>query len=168
MCKLCLSHTSNRPQLVSILVQGLNTQSLYGTGTSRSQLYFSPYSRQDSLKLNNLLFPEAICNENFEKLDYIIKRRKSRLDKKQILDRTKYQKGNIVLATNVLSSKSTGISQELNMTVKGIYYVKSVIPSHLRIIGLFTGEERNLPREYIETSTTKWYTSASFHKVTVR
>ena len=35
--QLCLSHTSNWPQLVSILVQGLNTQSLYGTGKSRSQ-----------------------------------------------------------------------------------------------------------------------------------
>ena len=35
--QLCLSHISNWPQLVPILVQGLNTQSLYGTGTSRSQ-----------------------------------------------------------------------------------------------------------------------------------
>ena len=36
------------------------------------------------------------------------------------------------------------------MSVKGIDYVKSVPPSHLRLIGLFTGEERNLPREYCE------------------
>ena len=34
------------------------------------------------------------------------------------------------------------------MTVKGIYYVKDVQPAHLRLIGLFTGEERNLPREF--------------------
>ena len=34
------------------------------------------------------------------------------------------------------------------MTIKGIYYVKSVHPAHLRLIGLFTGEERTLPREY--------------------
>ena len=70
-----------------------------------------------------------------------------------MLDKTKYQIGNIVLATNLPSTKSTGTSQELNMTVKGIYYVKSVLPSHLRLIGLFTGEERNLPREYCEKIT---------------
>ena len=34
------------------------------------------------------------------------------------------------------------------MTVRGVYYVKDVHPAHLRLIGLFTGEERNLPREY--------------------
>ena len=34
------------------------------------------------------------------------------------------------------------------MTVRGIYYVKDVHPAHLRLIGLFTGKERNLPREY--------------------
>ena len=81
--------------------------------------------------------------DNYEKLDYIIKHRKCRLTKKQILDRTKYQEGNIVLATNVPSSKSTGTSQELNMTVKGIYYVKSVLPSHLRLIG-FLLEKRGI------------------------
>ena len=111
--QLCLSHTSNWPQLVPILIQGLNTQSVYGTGTSRSQLYFSPYSYPNSLKLNSLLFPEAIFNENFEKLNCIIKRRKSRLTKKQILDKTKYQEGNIILATNVPSSKSNDSSRSL-------------------------------------------------------
>ena len=91
-----------------------------------------------------------IFNENYEKLDFIIKRRKSRLTKKQVLHKTKYQIGNIVLTTNLPSTKSTGTSQELAMTVKGIYYVKSVLPAHLRLIGLFTGEERKLPREYCE------------------
>ena len=67
--QLCLTHTANWPQLVPILIQGLNTQSVYGTGTSRSQLYFSPYSYPNSLKLNSLLFPEQIFNENFEKLN---------------------------------------------------------------------------------------------------
>ena len=36
------------------------------------------------------------------------------------------------------------------MIVKGIYYVKSVLPAHSRLIGLFTGEERNLPRQICE------------------
>ena len=72
------------------------------------------------------------------------------MTKKQILDKTKYQQGNIVLATNIPSSKSDGNSQELSMTVKGIYYVKTVHPAHLRLIGLFTGEERNLPREFCQ------------------
>ena len=148
--QLCLSHTSNWPELIPILIQGLNNQSLYGTGTSRSQLYFSPYSHPNALKLNNLLFPECIFNDNYTKLTSIIKRRRSRLTTKQILDKTKYQQGNIVLATNVPSSKSDGTSQELSMTVTGIYYVKTVHPSHLRLIGLFTGEERNLPREFCQ------------------
>ena len=39
-------------------------------------------------------------------------------------------------------------SQELQMTVCGIYYVQAVHPAHLRVVGLFTGEERSLPREY--------------------
>ena len=67
-----------------------------------------------------------------------------------MLDKTKYQQGNIVLVTNIPSTKSTGTSQELNMTVKEIYYVKSVLPSHLKLIGLFMGEDRNLPREYCD------------------
>ena len=46
------------------------------------------------------------------------------------------------MATNI-PTKSTGKSQELKMTVHGVYYVKKVTPTHLRVIGLFTGEERN-------------------------
>jgi hypothetical protein len=55
-----------------------------------------------------------------------------------------------VLAVNhpVKNNETKGLSQELALTVRGIYYVKSVAPSHLRLIGLFTGEERTLPREY--------------------
>ena len=34
------------------------------------------------------------------------------------------------------------------MTVRGIYYVKLVHPAHLRLLSLFTGEERSLPREF--------------------
>ena len=126
-----------------ILIQGLNTQSVYGTGTSRSQLYFSPYSYPNSLKLNSLLFPEQIFNENLEKLNSIIKRRKSRLDKKQILDKTEYQEGNIILATNVPTAKSNGTSQELKMTVQGVYYVKKVTPSHLRVLNCSLGKREN-------------------------
>ena len=119
MRQMCLSHTANWPQLVPILVQGLNSQGLYGTSTSRNQLYFSPYSYPNLLRLNSLLFPECIFNENYEKLNFIIKRRQSRLTKKQVLDKTKYQPGNIVFATNH-PVKSDGTSQELAMTVKGI------------------------------------------------
>ena len=36
------------------------------------------------------------------------------------------------------------------MTVQGVYYVKKVTPSHLRVIGLFTGEERDVPREHCQ------------------
>jgi hypothetical protein len=143
--QLCLTHTHNWPELVPILVQGLNTQGLYGTSTTRSQLYFSPYSFPNSVKLNNLLFPESI--ENFEKLNFIIKRRQYRLTKKNILDKTRYQPGNIVFAVNH-PIKSDGNSQELAMTVRGIYYVKDVHPALLRLIGIFAGEERNLPHEY--------------------
>ena len=87
---------------------------------------------------------------NFEKLNMIIKRRKSKLTKKQILDKTEYQEGNIILATNVPTAKSNGNSQELKMTVQGVYYVKNVTSSHLRVIGLFTGEERNFHRNHCQ------------------
>ena len=46
------------------------------------------------------------------------------------------------------TAETKGKSQELAMTVRGIYYIKGVYPAHLRLIGLFTGEERTLPREY--------------------
>ena len=99
--QLCLSHTSNWPELVPILIQGLNQQSLYGTEATRSQLYFCPFSFLNNLKLNSLLFPESIYNHNFELLNRIVKRRKRNLTHRQILDKVEFQKGNIILATNI-------------------------------------------------------------------
>ena len=83
-------------------------------------------------------------------MKFIVKRRQTRLSKRQVLDKTKYQKGNLVWAVNhpVSNNETKGLSQELAMTVRGVYYIKTVAPSHLRLIGLFTGEERTLPREY--------------------
>ena len=37
--QLCLSHTSNWPELLPLLINGINQQSLYGTDCSRSQLF---------------------------------------------------------------------------------------------------------------------------------
>ena len=68
LCQLCMSHTSNWPAMVPIMLQGLNQQCLYGTGTSRSQLYFSPFSYPYNMKLNNLLFPETIFNMQSDKI----------------------------------------------------------------------------------------------------
>ena len=68
---------------------------------------------------------------------------------KQILDKVNYQKGNIILAANI-PTKSTGQSQELKMTVHGVYYVTKVTPTHLQVTGVFTGEERNFPHEHCE------------------
>ena len=59
----------------------------------------------------------------------------------QILDAVQYQKGNIVLATNIPVATPTGKSKELQMTVQGVYYVKQVFPTCLRLVHLFTGEE---------------------------
>ena len=148
--QLCLTHTSSWPEMLPLLVQGINASGLYGTSTSRSNLYFSPYSYSNHLQLDEILVPEAIFNQHFEQMKFIVKRRQSRLSKAQVLDKTKYQKGNLVLAVNhpVSNKETKGLSQELALTVKGVYYIKSVAPSHLRLIGLFTGEERTLPREY--------------------
>jgi hypothetical protein len=148
--QLCLTHTHNWPEMIPLLVQGINATGLYGTATTRSMLYFSPYSYTNELKLDGLLFPETIFNEHFHQLKHIVKRRQNNLSKNKILDKTKYQIGNLVLAVNhpVQNAETKGKSQELAMTVKGIYYIKDVHPAHLRLIGLFTGEERTLPREY--------------------
>ena len=148
--QLCLSHTHNWPELVPILINGFNLQSLYGTDTSRSQLFFSPYSYPNKLRLNSLLFPDQIFNQHYERINRIIKRRQQNLSKKHIRDGTKYQLGNIILATNMPGNRTPGKSQELCMTVTGIYYVKEVSESHLRVIGIFSGEERNIPREHFE------------------
>ena len=148
--QLCLTHTSSWPEMLPLLVQGINASGLYGTSTSRSNLYFSPYSYSNHLQLDGILVPEAIFNQHFEQMKFIVKRRQSKLFKAQVLDKTKYQKGNLVLAVNhpVSNKETKGLSQELALTVRGVYYIKSVTPSHLRLIGLFTGEERTLPREY--------------------
>ena len=82
-------------------------------------------------------------------LTQIIKRRQYNLSQKQGLDKTRYQKGNLILAVNhPVKNDKEATSQELQMTVRGIYYVQKVHPAHLRVVGLFTGEERLLPREY--------------------
>ena len=148
--QLCLTHTANWPELLPLLVQGINATGLYGTTTSRSNLYFSPFSYANHLQLNGLLVPEAIFNQHYDQMKHIVKRRQNRLSQRQVLDKTKYQPGNLVLAVNhpVKNNDTKGLSQELAMTVRGIYYVKQVLPSHLRLIGLFTGEERSLPREF--------------------
>ena len=137
-----MTHTSNWPEMVPILLQGLNQQCLYGTNTSRSQLFFSPFSYPNNLKLNNLLFPETIFNKQFDQINHLIQRRKKLLTKRQILDAVQYQKGNIVLATNIPVATPAGKSKELQMTVQGVYYVKQVFPTCLRLVHLFTGEER--------------------------
>ena len=98
--QLCLTHTSNWPEMLPLLVQGINASGLYGTSTSRSNLYFSPYSYSNHLQLDGILVPEAIFNQHFEQMKFIVKRRQSRLSKAQVLDKTKYQKGNLVLAVN--------------------------------------------------------------------
>ena len=82
--------------------------------------------------LCNFSFPEAVFNEHFQRLDTIIKRRKKLLDSRQILDKIEYQKGNIVLATNIPSAKKqpNTTSKELQITVSGLYYVKDINPTH--------------------------------------
>ena len=39
------------------------------------------------------------------------------------------------------------------MIVQWVHYVKSVYPSHLRVIGLFTGGERTFPREHCQQNS---------------
>ena len=114
--QLCLTHTHNWPQMIPILLNGLNSQGLYGTTTSRSQIYLSPYSYTNALRLDNLLFPEQLFNETYDKLDQIIKRRQKRLTKKQILDKTQYQEGNIILAVNHPIAHTKGHRQFLALT----------------------------------------------------
>ena len=126
------------------MLQGLNQQCIYGTSTARSQLFFSPYSYPNNVKLNNLLFPEAIYNKRFDEMKHIIQKRQKILTSRAILDSVEYQPGNIALATNIPVSAPKGTSKELQLPVQGVYYVKTVSPTHLRLIHLFTGEERTL------------------------
>jgi hypothetical protein len=111
--QLCLAHTAMWPQLLPTLQQAINLQGLYGSATSRAQLYFSPYSWQNSIKLNKLLFPEALFSENYDKLQFIIKRRQQNLTRRHIKDSTEYQPGNLVFAINVPKSKTEDGSSEL-------------------------------------------------------
>ena len=78
-----------------------------------------------------------------------MKTRKKNLASQANLDNISYQPGNIVLAHNVPSSTLRQGSQELKSTVENIYYIKTVNPSHLRLIQLFTGIEGSLPVEHM-------------------
>merc|ERR1712215_438499 len=107
-----------------------------------------PDSYPNNIKLNNLLFPESIYNTQFDQINKIIQKRKKIITSRAILDSVEYQPGNIALATNIPVSAPKGTFKELQLLVQGVYYVKTVSPTHLRLIHLFTGEERTLPREH--------------------
>ena len=81
-------------------------------------------------------------------MKHIIQKRKKTLTSRAILDSVEYQPGNICLATNIPVSAPKGTSKELQLTVQAVYYVKTVSPSHLTLIHLFTSEECTLPREH--------------------
>ena len=145
--QMCLSYTSTWPQLLPTLLQAINSQGLYGSSTSRAQLYFSPYSWRNSTKLNKLMFPETLFADTFKKLQFVIMRRQKNLTQRHIKDSTQYQKGNLILAINVPSSKTEDGSSELKPTIEDIYYCDRVHPRYLRLIGVFTGVTRSMPRE---------------------
>ena len=146
--QLCLSNPTNWPELLPTLLQALNSTQIQGTSASRAQLYFSPYSWQNSLKLSGLLFPERLFLETYDKLNHLIDRRKKNLVKKHILDKTDYYEGNLVFSTNVPTSKTNvSGSAELNSTIEDLYYVEKVFARQLRLIGVFSGTRRVLPRE---------------------
>ena len=150
--QLCLANQKTWPELIPNLVQGLNAAPLSGTKVSRNQLFYSPFSHQNPLKLGKLAWPEQLFDMHYSNLKYIIDRRKSNLKKRAVMDRVQYQPGNIVLGVNYPVTKPAGEdlnSQELQMTVRSIFYVKEVAPTHLRVINLFSGAEKNLPREFV-------------------
>jgi hypothetical protein len=80
-------------------------------------------------------------------MKFIVNKRQENLKKRQIPDSTSYQVGNLVFAINVPSSKTKDGSNELKMTIEGLYYCKRVFPRHLRLVGVFNGKQRSLPRE---------------------
>ena len=146
--QLCLSNPTDWPELLPTLLQALNSTQIQGTSASRAQLYFSPYSWQNSLKLSGLLFPEKLFLETYDKLNRLIDTRKKNLKKRPILDKTDYFVGNLVFSTNVPTSKtSSDGSNELKSTIEDLYYVEKVSPRQLRLIGVFSGSRRVLPRE---------------------
>ena len=100
------------------------------------------------MRLNNLDFPERLFQDHHDQIKAIIRLRENRLKKRAVLDMVHFQPGNIIFAHNVPSSQSGEGSKELKMTVEDLYYVKHVQPAHLRLVGLLSGTERSLPREF--------------------
>merc|ERR1712148_3302 len=56
--QLCLANPVDWPEVLPTLLQAINSTDTSGTKASRSQLYFSPYSWQHSLKLNGSIVHE--------------------------------------------------------------------------------------------------------------
>ena len=70
------------------------------------------------------------------------------MKRRHISDNTEYFKGHLVFSTNIPStSKNDSGSAELNPTIEDIYYVEAVFERRLRLVGVFSGVRRVLPRE---------------------
>ena len=115
---------------------------------SRDCFHSAPYHFRSRLRLYNLEFPELLFQEQFDQIKHIVKVRKRRLAAKDNLQTVNYQPGNIVLTHDIPTSNQPG-SKELKPTAENIYYVKRTSPTHLRLIHLFNGAERSVPKEYI-------------------
>ena len=91
--------------------------------------------------------PELIFNTQFLRLRALKEKRQKVLKKISNLDPTQYYKGNLILAVNHPSPASLD-SKELEQTTRGIYFIKRVFPTHLRLTDIFSGAQRTLPKKF--------------------
>ena len=148
--QFCLADHTNWPNYLPLISSGLNGLGLYGSNISREMLYFTPYADHGNINLLAHQIPEIIFNHQYSLIKFLSNKRKKRLREQSRLDPTKFYKNCLVLAINHPTSNKNGDSQELQPAARGIYYVKDVQHTHLRLVHIFNGSERTLPKEYCE------------------
>ena len=82
-----------------------------------------------------------LFEDQYDAVKHVVKTRKKNLASRANIDTITNQPGNLVITHTLLTTSTQG-SKELNPTVENIYYVKTVSPTHLRLIHLFNGIER--------------------------
>merc|ERR1711875_117844 len=145
--QICLTDTKHWPEALPSVLQGINASPLYNSAATREQLFFSPLSHVNTINMAQTHIPELIFNTQFLRLRALKEKRQKILKRISNLDPTQYFKGNLILAVNHPSPAKLD-SKELEQTTRGVYFIKRVFPTHLRLIDIFTGATRSLPKKF--------------------
>ena len=148
--QFCLADSRNWPQYLPLISSGINGLGLYNSTVTREMLYFSPYASHDNVNFLAFQLPELVFNTQYSMLKHLSNKRKRQLLESSRIDPTEFHKNSLVLAINHPVGHTKGTSDEINPTVRGLYYIKEVQPTSLRLVHCFSRAERTLPKAFCQ------------------